>query len=112
MGKRPSFTGLAVDQFRFLAEQCGFTGPEVQAPPDRIPAVASVRYRRADVTLEIIHVVGFMGENYVEARLRDPAAHGGSDWTVVGQHTTRTGYQLRRALGLQERAIRSHLGLR
>jgi hypothetical protein len=63
------------------------------------------------VTVEIVHVVGFMGENYVETRCRrrDSGSEGG--WMPLGSNTTHTGHQLRRALDLQAQAIRSQLGL-
>ena len=41
--KRPSFMELAPDRFRFLVEEEGFTGPELQAPGDRIPATQDDR---------------------------------------------------------------------
>jgi hypothetical protein len=52
-----------------------------------------------------------MGENYVETRCRRKDENGEGDWTVLGNNTTRTGYQLRRALDLQAQALRTHLGL-
>jgi hypothetical protein len=61
------------------------------------------------VTVEIVHVVGFMGENHVESRYRHKDRDSGGDWVPLGSNTTHTGYQLRRALVLQAQAICSHL---
>jgi hypothetical protein len=46
----------------------GFAGPEIERPWDRIPAIARARYHRSDQVIEVSHVVGFRGENYVETR--------------------------------------------
>jgi hypothetical protein len=111
VGKRPSFIEVATDCLSFLPDDHGFAGPEIERPGDRIPAIAHVRYHRSDVTIEVTHVVGFMGENYVEARCRRRDGDGEDNWAALGSNATHTGYQLRRALGLQAQAIRSHLGL-
>ena len=111
MGKRPSFIEVATNRLSFLADDHGFAGPEIERPWDRIPAVTRVRYHRRDVTLEIVHVVGFMGENYVETRCRRKDRGGEGDWMPLGSNTTHTGYQLRRAVDLQAQAIRSQLSL-
>jgi hypothetical protein len=97
---------------RFLADEHGFAGPEIVHPWDRIPAITHVSYTRSDITIEIIHVVGFMGENYVETLYRRADGDGEEAWTRLGNNTTRTGYQLRRAVDLQAQAIRSQLSLR
>lgn len=111
MGKRPSFIEAATSRLRFLADGHGFAGPEIERPEDSIPAMASVCYHRSDVAIEVIHVVGFMGENYVETRYHRKGGNGEDGWMTLGSNTTHTGYQLRRALDLQAQAIRSHLGL-
>jgi len=64
------------------------------------------------VSIEVTHVVDFMGENYVQARCRRREACGHGDWTEVGRNTTHTGYQLRHALDLQAQAISSWLARR
>jgi len=64
----------------FLVDDHGFEGPEIERPWDRIPAVTRVGYHRKDVTVEIVHVVGFMGENPVESRYR----HKDGDSGVTG----------------------------
>jgi hypothetical protein len=61
MGKQPSFIEIATNRLRFLADDHGFAGPEVERPADRIPAITRVCYDRGDVTIEVAHVVGFMG---------------------------------------------------
>ena len=111
MGKRPSFIEVTTNRLSFLADDHGFAGPEIQRPGERIPAVTRICYHRKDVTVEIAHVVGFMGENYVETRCRRKDEDSEGDWTPLGSNTTHTGYQLRRALDLQAQAIRSQLGL-
>ncbi len=112
MGKRPSFIEVATDRLSFLADDHGFAGPEIERPGDRgVPGIAHVCYHRSDVTVEVTHVVGVMGENYVETRCRRKDESGEGTWAALGSNTTRTGYQLRRALDLQAQAIRSHLGL-
>jgi hypothetical protein len=62
MGKRPSFIEVATDRLNFLADSHGFAGPEIHRPEEGIPAITHVSYHRSDVTVEVIHVVGFMGE--------------------------------------------------
>jgi hypothetical protein len=61
------------------------------------------------VIIEVIHVIGFMGENYVQTRCRQKEADEHGEWTELGRNTTQTGCQLRRALDLQAQAIRSRL---
>jgi len=97
---------------RFLLDGQGFAGPEIERPWDRIPAIACVRYHRNDLIIEVSHVVGFMGENYVETRCRHKDVRGHGEWIALGRNTTHTGYQLRRALDLQAQAVCSHLGLK
>jgi len=99
---------LAPDCLRFLVEDQGFTGPELLPPGDRIPAIGHVRYHRSDMTIEILHVVGFMGENYVQTQYR-MAGSSDRDWIKLGSNTTQTGYQLRRALDLQAKAVKDRL---
>lgn len=111
MGKRPSFIEVATDRLSFLADDLMFAGPEVERPGDTIPAIAHVRYHRNDVTIEVTHVVGFMGEKYVETRCHHKDGNDEDNWATLGSSATHTGYQLRRALHLQAQAIRSHLGL-
>jgi hypothetical protein len=112
MGKRPSFIEVTTNRLSFLADDHGFAGPEIERfNPDRMPTITHVCYHRNDVTIEVIHVVGFMGENYVETRCRHKDENGEGDRMTLGNNTTHTGYQLRRAVDLQAQAIRSHLGL-
>jgi len=112
MGKRPSFIEVATDRLGFLADGHGFVGPEIERDGDGVPRAACVCYHRSDVTVEVVHVVGFMGENYVETRCRRKDRNGEGDWMTLGHNTTHTGYQLRRALDLQAEAIRSRLQLK
>lgn len=70
MGKRLSFIEVATTRLSFLADDHGFTGPEIERSWDRIPAVTRICYHRKDMTVEIVHVVGFMGENHVDTRCR------------------------------------------
>jgi hypothetical protein len=111
VGKRPSFIEAATDYFRFLVDDHGFAGPEIERPWDRIPAIAHVRYNRSNLTIEVVHVVGFMGENHVETRCHLKDDDGQRDWIALGHNTTHTGYQLRLALDLQAQAVRAHLAL-
>jgi len=60
-----------------------------------------VRYHRNDMTIEVVQVVGPMGEAYVETRCRRETDNEQGDLTHLGRNTTHTGYQLRRALDLQ-----------
>lgn len=88
-----------------------FAGPEIERPWGRIPAVGQVRYHRSDLIIEVRHVVGFMGENYVETRCLRKNSGGQGNWIALGSNTTHTGYQLRRALDLQAEAVRARLAL-
>ena len=112
MGKRPSFIEVTTERLRFLQDEQGFAGPEIERPGEGIPSIARVGYHRDELTIEVSHVVGFMGENYVETRCRHKDGHSQGNWMELGNNTTRSGYQLRRALDLQAGAIRSHLGLK
>ena len=103
---------MAADRLNFLHDEQGFAEPEIEPAWDRVPAIARVRYRRSDITIEVSHILGFMGENHVDARSRHLHGDGRGDWLALARITTHTGYQLRRALDRQAQAIRSHLGLR
>jgi hypothetical protein len=48
----------------------------------RASAVSKVRYHRNDTTIEVVHVVGYMGENYVETRCREPGEDAQGDWNL------------------------------
>jgi hypothetical protein len=80
MPKRPSFIEIAVERLGFLLSEQGFAGPELEHPWDRVPAIARVRYHRRDMTIEVTHVVGFMGENYVQTRCHLKEADGPGEW--------------------------------
>lgn len=95
---------------RFVCDDQGFGGPEIERPWDRIPAITRIRYHRDDLVIEVSHVVGFMGENYVETRCRHKAGRDEGDWIVLRSDISHSGYQLRRALDLQAQAVYSHLG--
>jgi hypothetical protein len=110
VGKRPSFADVVSDVLQFLPAEMDFDGPEIEPAGDRIPSIAHVRYHRGDVTVEVVHVVGFMGENYVETRCRAQEADRRGGWTLLGHRTSHTGYQLRHAVELDALAIRSWLG--
>lgn len=110
MGKRPSFIDAATNRLTFLVDEQGFLGPETEE--DSFPGITSVRYHRNDLTIEVAHVVGYMGENYVQTRCNQPDKDGQGNWAQLGRNTTHTGYQLRRALDLHADAICSRLGLR
>ena len=110
VGKRPSFIETATNRLSFLVDEQGFIGPETEKDKF-VPGISKVRYHRNDTTIEVVHVVGYMGENYVETRCREPGEDAQGDWTQLGRNTTHTGYQLRRALDLQAEALCSRLGL-
>jgi hypothetical protein len=110
VGKRPSFIEAATSRLRFLVDDQGFIGPETEK--DRfVPGISTVRYHRHDMTIEVLHVAGPMGESYVETRCRREIDNEQGDLTHLGRNTTHTGYQLRRALDLQAEAICSRLGI-
>ena len=109
MGKRPSFIDVATSRLRFLIDDQGFAGPEAEQPPQTFPAVTSVCYHRGNMTIEVAHVVSYMGEDYVLTRCRWKDDERG-EWIELGRNTTHTGYQLRRALNVQADAICSYLG--
>jgi hypothetical protein len=108
--KRPSFIETATNRLRFLVDEQGFLGPETEKDKF-VPGISTVRYHRIDMTIEIVHVVGPMGESYVETRCRRETDDAQGDLTHLGRNTTRTGYQLQRALDLQAEAICSRLGI-
>ena len=110
MGKRPSFIETATNRLSFLVGEQGFIGPETEKDKF-VPGISKVRYHRNDTTIEVVQIVGYMGENYVEARCREPGEDAQGDRTQLGRNTTHTGYQLRRALDLQAEALCSRLGI-
>ena len=102
---------LAHECLRRAVPAQGFLGPETENDKF-VPGISTVRYHRNDMTIEVVHVVGHMGEVYVETRCRREADENGQgDLTHLGHNTTHTGYQLRRALDLQAEAICSRLGV-
>lgn len=110
MGKRPAFIEAATSRLRFLVAEHDFLGPETEKDKF-VPGVSTVRYHRNDMTIEVVHVVGPMGEAYVESRLRREIDNEQGDVTHLGRNTAHTGYQLWRAIDLQARAICSWLGI-
>lgn len=110
VGKRPSFIETATNRLRCLVDEQGFLGPETEI--DKFVAgISTVRYHRNDMTIEVVHVVGPMGEAYVESRCRRKIDNEQGDVTQLGRNTTHTGYQLRRAVDLQAEAICARLGI-
>jgi hypothetical protein len=81
---------LPPDRLRFLVNNHDFVGPESERPWDRIPEITWVRYHRGDMTIEMAHVVGFMGEDDVYTRNRTPGrdAYGPDDWIELGSNAT------------------------
>jgi hypothetical protein len=110
VGKRPSFIETATNRLRFLVDERGFLGPETEKDKF-VPGISTVRYHRNDMTIEVVHVVGPMGETYVETTCRRATDNEQGDVTHLGRNTTHTGYQLRRALDLQAEAICSRLAI-
>jgi hypothetical protein len=109
VGKRPAFIEEATSRLSFLVDDQGFAGPETtEWPQQPFPAVTRLRYHRSDITIEVAHVVAYMGENYVETRCRRKDDEQGG-WIGMGHNTTHTGYQLRRAIDLQADAICRYL---
>jgi len=109
VGKRPSFIEEVSSRLSFLVDDQGFAGPETtEWPQHAFPAGTRLRYHRSDITIEVAHVVAYMGENYVETRChRKDDEQGG--WIGLGSNTTHTGYQVRRAIDLQADAICRYL---
>jgi len=110
VGKRPQFIETATNRLRFLVDDQGFLGPETEKDKF-VPGISTVRYHRNDMTIEVVHVVGPMGETYVETRCRRETDNEQGDLTHLVRNTTHTGYQLRRALDFQADAVCSYLGL-
>lgn len=67
VGKRPSFIETATNRLRFLVDEAGFLGPATEKGT-LVPGISTVRYHRNDMTIEVVLVVGPMGEAYVETR--------------------------------------------
>jgi hypothetical protein len=63
VGKRPSFIGTATNRLSFLVDEQGLIGPETEKDKF-VPGISRVRYHRNDTTIEVVHVVGYIGENY------------------------------------------------
>src|SRR5262249_42904623 len=85
VGKRPSFIDAATNRLTFLVDEQGFLGPETEE--DSFPGITSVRYHRNDLTIEVAHVVGYMGENYVQTRCNQPDKDGQGNWAQLGRNT-------------------------
>jgi len=109
VGKRPSFIELATRRLSFLVDDWGFAGPETGNPAQSFPELTRVCYHRGDMIIEVVHVAGYMGEEYVQTRCRRKDGRHG-DWVELGRNPIHTGYQLRRALDLQAGAICCCLG--
>jgi hypothetical protein len=102
-----TFVREAPDRMRFLQAEFGFTGPE--AVPDEsgvYPLLRRVRFERRDVAVEVSLVLSYMGDEYVASDLIVLDDTGSTRRTSIGHNTAHTGYQMRRALDLQAKAIR------
>jgi hypothetical protein len=109
VGKRPSFIEVATRCLSFLVDDQGFDGPETtEWSPQSFPAITCLRYHRGEMTIEVCHVVAYMGENYVQTRCSRKDDEG---WIDLGRNTAHSGYQLRRAVDRQADAIHTHLAL-
>lgn len=67
------------------------------------------RFERADIGIEISLVLSYMGEEYVASDLVTADSPASVRRTKIRQDTAHTGYQMRRALDLQAKAIREAL---
>jgi hypothetical protein len=105
-----TFIREAADRMGFLHSEFGFKGAAVV--PDEAgvyPLLRRVRFERADVAIEISLVLSYMGEEYVTSDLVNADKSGSVHRTKIRQDTAHTGYQMRRALDLQAKAIRESL---
>ena len=105
-----TFIREAANRMGFLHAEFGFAGAAVV--PDEAgvyPLLRRVRFERADVAIEISLVLSYMGEEYVASDLVAADSSGSVRRTKIRQDTAHTGYQMRRALGLQAKAIREAL---
>lgn len=108
-----TFAQEAADRLGFLRTEFGFNCPETV--PDKTgvyPLLRRVRFRRADLAVEISLVLSYMGEEYVAADLVTEDEPGSVRRAELGRGTAHTGYQMRCALDLQARAVRRALSER
>ena len=105
-----TFAQEAADRLGFLRTEFGFNGPETVPDETGVyPLLRRVRFRRADLAVEVSLVLSHMGEEYVAADLVTEDESGSVRRAELGRGTTHTGYQMRRALDLQARAVRRAL---
>ncbi len=105
-----SFIREAADRTGFLHSEFGFNGPEVVLDERGVyPLLRCVRFERADIGIEISLVLSYMGEEYVASDLVTADSPASVRRTKIRQDTAHTGYQMRRALDLQAKAIREAL---
>lgn len=102
-----AFTGEAAKQLEFL-NQHGFAGPDVEHGTSPGTA-ATIRYRRGDVAIEASLVLWYRGEEYVATILAVEALDGAVRRPELARNTVHTGYQMRRALRLQAKAVQALL---
>jgi len=104
--REKTFADEATKQLDFVKSEYGFAGPEINRGETPGTSV-SVRYHRADVTIEASLVLWYMGEEYVTTTEIADAADGTARRIEVGRNTAHTGYQMRLALKLQADAVRA-----
>jgi hypothetical protein len=108
-----TFVQEAADRLGFLLAEFGFTGPETVPDETGVyPLLRRVRFRRADLAIEISLVLSYMGEEYVAADLVAKDESGSVRRTEIGRGSAHTGYQMRRALDLQATVVRRSLSER
>jgi hypothetical protein len=105
-----TFVRQAADRLGFLRTEFGFTAPEVVPHETGVyPLLRRLRFERADLAIEVSLVLSYMGEEYVALDLVTADDSGSIHRTEIGSGTAHTGYQMRRALDLQAKAVRKVL---
>ncbi len=105
-----TFADEAIKQLDFLKDQYGLAGPEVNRGVFPGTTV-SVKYHRGAMTIDASLVLWYGGEEYVATMLVIDGPDGSVRRTELACNTAHTGYQMRRALKLQAKAVRATLSV-
>src|ERR1700761_3760546 len=107
--RRQTFVPEATSRLAFLCGEHGFAGPEV-TDQDDYPLMICVSYHRADLDVEESLILSYGGEEYVTATVVHPGAgQRPARRTEISADTAHTGFQMRRALDRQARAVQEFL---
>lgn len=108
--RRKTFVAEATSRLEFLLREHGFAGPEVTQDGE-YPLLIRVSYHRSDLDVEESLILSYGGEEYVTASVvHSSLGSGPGHRTQLSMGTAHTGFQMRRALDRDARALRELFG--